>query len=250
MASVVVVTGGTHGIGRACVERLGLDGHRVVFCGRDRAAGAAVEAAVAGSLFIAGDVTDTAHVATVVECAAERGGGRLAGLVNAAGQSRRVAFADSDVGDWDAIFAVNARSAYLFTRAALGAVVAANGSVVTISSVAGRVGEEGLALYAATKAALIALSESLALEFGHTARFNVVCPGQIATRMMARVTGDADLRAAVEQRIPAARLGRPEEVADVVAWLVSDRSSYVNGATIVVDGGETAGIRAVREEGS
>ena len=76
-------------------------------------------------------------------------------------------------------------------------------------------------------------------------RFNAVCPGQIATRMMADVVEDAAMSAVVSQRIPVGRFGRPEEVADVVAWLVSERSSFVNGATIVVDGGETAGIRAI-----
>ena len=109
-------------------------------------------------------------------------------------------------------------------------------------------GEEGIAIYAASKGALISLTESLALEFGHVVRFNVVCPGQIATRMMARVTGDDELRALVERGIPVGRLGRAGEIADAVAWLVSDRASFVNGATIVVDGGETAGIRSSKKE--
>jgi NAD(P)-dependent dehydrogenase (short-subunit alcohol dehydrogenase family) len=126
--------------------------------------------------------------------------------------------------------------------------VAGRGSVVTVSSVAGRGGEEGLAIYAATKAALIGFSESLALEWGHEVRFNVVCPGQIETRMMARVAGDVALRAATVRRIPVARLGQPEDVASAVAWLVSEQAAFVNGATIVVDGGETAGIRESREE--
>ena len=159
-----------------------------------------------------------------------------------------MAFGDSDVADWDAIFAVNSRAVYQVTRLALDGLIAARGSVATISSVAGHVGEEGLALYAASKAALIAFTESLALEFGHVVRFNVVCPGQIATRMMARVTGDDELRALVERGIPVGRLGRAGEIADAVAWLVSDRASFVNGATIVVDGGETAGIRTTRKE--
>jgi len=243
-----IVTGGTHGIGRACVERLTEDGFAVVFAGRDREAGAEVERAVPGSLHVPTDVTSGDDLAALVATALERGEGQIAALVNAAGQARRVAFGDSEVADWDAIFAVNSRAVYQVTRLALDGLIAGRGSVATISSVAGHVGEEGLALYAASKAALIAFTESLALEFGHVVRFNVVCPGQIATRMMARVTGDDELRALVERGIPVGRLGRADEIADAVAWLVSDRATFVNGATIVVDGGETAGIRTTRKE--
>jgi NAD(P)-dependent dehydrogenase (short-subunit alcohol dehydrogenase family) len=247
-APTAIVTGGTHGIGRACVARLAAAGLCVVFCGRDTAAGAEVVRAIAGVEFVAADVRDPASAAQVVARALTVGDGRLAGLVHAAGQSRRVAFADSGLGDWDDAFAVNARPVYEITRLSLDGLIAGQGSVVTISSVAGKAGEEGLALYAASKASLIALTESLALEYGSAVRFNAVCPGQIATRMMARVTADDALTARVAARIPAGRLGRPEEVADVVEWLISDRASYVNGATIVVDGGETAGIRALQEE--
>jgi NAD(P)-dependent dehydrogenase (short-subunit alcohol dehydrogenase family) len=243
-----VVTGGTHGIGRACVERLTADGFAVVFAGRDRAAGAEVERAVPGSLHVTADVTNGDDLAELVARALDRGDGRIAALVNAAGQAKRIAFGDSDVADWDAIFAVNTRAVFEVTRLALDGLIAGRGSVATISSVAGHVGEEGLALYAASKAALIVLTESLALELGHVVRFNVVCPGQIATRMLARVTGDDQLRALVERGIPVGRLGRPEEIADAVAWLVSDRATFVNGATIVVDGGETAGIRTTTKE--
>ncbi|MBT7646736.1 MAG: SDR family oxidoreductase, partial [Rhodospirillaceae bacterium] len=82
---------------------------------------------------------------------------------------------------------------------------------------------------------------------GEFVRFNAVCPGQIDTRMMERITGDPDLRRPLEMRIPAARFGQPAEIADVVSWLLSDASSYVNGVVIPVDGGETAGLRTPRQ---
>lgn len=246
MSGAVIVTGGTHGIGRACVERLRGDGLEVAFTGRDAAAGEELAAAT-GARFHACDARDEERVAEVVAAAAELGGGTLAGLVNNAGMSRRAPFAETTVADWDELFAVNARGAYLFTRTALPMLEAGGGAVVNIASVAGAVGEEGLAIYSATKAALIAMTQSLALELGARVRFNAVCPGQIQTRMMAKALADPARVAAMQAGIPVGRLGMPEEVAATVAWLLSAESSFVNGTTVVVDGGETAGIKQSKE---
>lgn len=241
---MIIVTGGTHGIGRACVERLAPRG--VVFTGRDREAGEALAASNPGAHFVAGDVASEADCQRVVAAALERGDGRLAGLVNNAGLGRRMEFATATAEDWDIVMGVNARSAFLFTRHALAGLRAGRGSVVNVASVAGRAGEEGLAVYCASKAAVIAMTQSLALEFGEEVRFNAICPGQIATRMMAKVMADELRLRQLELRIPAGRLGEPGEVADVVEWLLSDKASYVNGAVLTVDGGETAGLRTPR----
>jgi NAD(P)-dependent dehydrogenase (short-subunit alcohol dehydrogenase family) len=226
------------------VLRLRADGHPVAFTGRDVDAGAELEAA-SGARFLPADATDESLVSEIVAAAARLGGGRLRGLVNNAGMSRRKPFAQTTSADWDEILSVNARSAFTYTREALEP-LRGGGSVVMLASVAGHVGEDGLALYAASKAALIALAQSLALELGPEIRFNAVAPGQIATRMMHAVASDPLRRAAVEARIPAGRLGAAEDVAEAVAWLISDASSFVNGTTVVVDGGETAGIRSTR----
>lgn len=241
---MIIVTGGTHGIGRACVERLAPRG--VVFTGRDREAGEALAAAHPGAHFVAGDVASEADCRRVVATAVELGGGRLSGLVNNAGLGRRMEFATATAEDWDVVMGVNARSAFLFTRHALAGLRAGRGSVVNVASVAGRAGEEGLAVYCASKAAVIAMTQSLALEFGDEVRFNAICPGQIATRMMARVMADELRLRQLELRIPAGRLGEPGEVADVIEWLLSEKASYVNGAVLTVDGGETAGLRTLR----
>lgn len=241
---MIIVTGGTHGIGRACVERLAPRG--VVFTGRDREAGEALAASNPGAHFVAGDVASEADCQRVVAAALERGDGRLAGLVNNAGLGRRMEFATATAEDWDIVMGVNARSAFLFTRHALAGLRAGRGSVVNVASVAGRAGEEGLAVYCASKAAVIAMTQSLALEFGEEVRFNAICPGQIATRMMAKVMADELRLRQLELRIPAGRLGEPGEVADVIEWLLSDKASYVNGAVLTVDGGETAGLRTPR----
>lgn len=242
-----LVTGGTHGIGRACVEKLAGEGFPVLFTGRNHGAGTELSSALPGATFMAGDVSRETDCRAIVDKALELGDGAIMGLVNNAGTSRRVTFAQSGIEDWDAVLNVNARSAFLFMRFALDGLIAAKGSVVNIASVAGLRGEEGLAIYCASKAAVIGMTQALALEYGENARFNVVCPGQVDTRMMERISSDPALRRPLELRIPAARFGQPDEIADVVSWLLSDAASYVNGAVIPVDGGETSGLRTPRQ---
>lgn len=242
-----IVTGATHGIGRACVEHLSKRGDRVLAIGRDEAAGAEIAATLPGASFMRADVGEPDDIRRAVDHALALGGGTLRGLVNNAGMSRRVAFEQAEAADWDQVLDVNARGAFLFTRYALAGLRAGKGSVVNVSSVAGKGGEEGLAIYCASKAALLGMTQALALEFGADVRFNAVCPGQIATRMMSRILGEDDTRRRLELRIPAGRFGTPEEVADVIGWLLSPASSYVNGAIITIDGGETAGLRTPRE---
>lgn len=245
--TIAIVTGGTHGIGRACVLSLSRAGYDVLFMDRDVDGADEVQMACVGETkFIPGDVRSPDDTKAVVGAALELGKGRISALVNNAGQTRRSGFLETTVEDWDALMAINARSAYLFSRYALDGLIAARGAVVNISSVAGLFGEEELAIYAASKAALLALTRSLALEFGHAVRFNAICPGQIATRMMDRVRRDPALEAAVAGRIPVGRLGTTSEVAALATWLLSREASFVNGATITVDGGETAGLRKIR----
>jgi NAD(P)-dependent dehydrogenase (short-subunit alcohol dehydrogenase family) len=238
----IVITGGTHGIGRACVEILVAEGAQVLFTGRDQAAGMEIQQLNPGSIYKYCDVASEVDCKAVADLAMELGNGFIHGLVNNAGISKRMAFHETSRSDWEMVMSINATSVYMMTRLCLSGLLAAKGSVVTTSSVAGLVGQRGLALYTASKAALIGLTQALALEYGDSVRFNAICPGQIDTRMMQAVTADSARLANIVASIPAARLGGPHEVADVVSWLLSSKSSFINGAIIPVDGGETAGI--------
>src|SRR5215470_10871485 len=126
---MMLVTGGTHGIGRACVERLARGGHRVIFVGRDRDAGEALERSVASTTYIACDVAIEEDCRRAVDETLRLANGRLDGLVNNAGITSRSEFPASTAAEWDEVMAVNVRSAFLFTRYALQALIAAKGAV-------------------------------------------------------------------------------------------------------------------------
>ena len=237
-----IVTGGTQGIGAATVEKLVSLGHPVVLTGRDETAGNRLAASLSNCTFVAGEVRNEDECRAVVQTALQLGDGKLAGLVNNAGMSGRKVFTETSQEEWDTLFAVNTRSVFFYTKHALPGLIAGGGAVVNVSSIAGKTGEQGLAAYCASKAALLGLTQALALEYGGQVRFNAVCPGQIATRMMDKIINDEARLAALTARIPEGRLASASEVADAICWLLSPGASYINGTTITVDGGETAGL--------
>ena len=231
-----LVTGATSGLGRVIARRLAGDRFDVVVHGRDPGRGAAavadIEAEGGRARFIGADLTDSADLRRLAETA-----GPVDVLVNNAGFSAFGPTAHLEPDRFDALFASNVRAPY-FLVAALGPSMAARGrgSIVNISSMGGTVGLASAAAYGATKAALDAMTRAWTAEFSpRGVRVNSVAPGPVYT------DGAAPERTtALGATTPLGRAARADEIAEVVAFLASERSSYMTGAVIAVDGGRTA----------
>ena len=234
---VALVTGSTRGIGRAIAERLAASGATVAVVGRDQARAEAAAGEIGhGARGFACDVSDPTQAAGLV-AAVEQALGSCDILVNNAGLTRDNLLLRLKDDDWNAVIDANLRGAFATMRAATRGMMKRRwGRVINIASVVGLTGNKGQANYAASKAGLIGLSKSVAKELAsRNILVNVVAPGLIETDMTAAMTEEA--RKALSGLIPLERLGRPEDIASVVAFLASDHAAYITGQTIVVDGG-------------
>lgn len=257
---VLLVTGAAGGIGRAVARAAADAGARVALLDRDAEAVAETANALAGALSLTADVSDERAVeqavARVVECF-----GRIDGLCHAAGTEGASALAhELDPGEWRRVLEINLTGAFIVQRAVVRAMLAADepgprpaalatprGAIVHLSSVLGRVGAPGAAAYAASKHGLIGLVRSSALELARRGiRVNAICPGFVATPMLERLgvmegqDGRDGVDPAVIARHPMGRIAQPEEIAQLVLWLLSPAASFLTGEAVAVDGGYLA----------
>ncbi len=223
---IALVTGGAHGIGAAIAARLARDGHRVVVADID-----AGGAAPAGGRYAHCDVTDEASVRALVDSVSATEG-RLDALVCNAGINIRKPLAALSLAEWSRVIGTNLTSTFLLTRAGEALLRAAKGAVVTIASSRARMSEADTEAYAASKGGLVALTHALAISLGPDVRVNCISPGWIFTK-------GAQPRQEDHAFHPVGRVGTPDDVAALTAFLVGPESTFITGAEFVIDGGVT-----------
>ncbi len=243
---VVLITGALTGIGRATALAFAREGARLVVSGRREAAGAALVAELralgAEAEFVQADVRREDEVRDLVDRAVSRFG-RLDVAVNNAGtEGQPSPLTGISAERYAAIFDTNVLGTVLSLKHELRVMLAQkHGSIINLSSVLGRIGAPGASLYGASKHAVEGLTRSAAREAAAAGvRVNAVAPGPVDTDMLTRITGSAERKAGLIAGVPTGRAGTPEEVAQAILFLASDRASFITGQSLPVDGGKLA----------
>jgi len=244
---VAVVTGASAGIGRSAAIALAAKGASVVLADLDDARGSQVATEINDkggvAWFIHTDVSDDDQVAALVAFTVETFGGLDLAFNNAGIEGTPAVTHECTPENWQRTLAVNLTGVWSCMRHEIPRMLErGGGSIVNCSSVAGLVGFASIPAYTASKHGVVGLTKTAALEYAEAGiRVNAVCPGVIDTEMVERFTGgQPEAEAAMLATEPVGRLGRPEEIADAVVWLCSDRSSFTTGQAIAIDGGFVA----------
>ncbi len=237
-----LITGASRGIGRATAVRLARDGAKIAVNYKGNAAAAEetrrlVEQAGSSAALVQGDVSVDADADRVVKEALAFGGGKLEILVNNAGTTRDELLVRMTSEDWDTVLDLNLRGAFLITRAAMRPMMKQRfGRIVNVSSVAGVAGNAGQANYAAAKAGLIGFTKTVAREMAtRNVTCNAVAPGFVPTDLTNALLGQ--MEKTILTQIPLGRFGTVEDVANAIAFLVSEDAAYITGQVLQVDGG-------------
>lgn len=243
---VVLVTGGSKGIGRAAVRRFCEEGATCIIVSRheDECRNYADQLMADGfsASGIIADVSKVGDIKKMVSTAIEKFGA-IDVLVNSAGVNIRKMSVDYREEDWDYIIDINLKGSY-FSSVEVGRHMVARGAgaIINLSSLQSHITLPGLSIYAASKAGINQFTKGLANEWAQSGvRVNSISPAFISTELVAPVLQDPVWRQVIDSRTPMKRPGTPEEVADLIAFLASSRSSYITGADIAIDGGWTAG---------
>lgn len=236
---VAIVTGAANGIGRSTAELLARSGVRVVAEDIDPVV---AELAREGSIVtVVGDVGDPDTARRAVECAVDSFGG-LDILVNNAGRTLPKPFLDLTLDDWEGLMGTNARGPFLHCQQAIPALLErGGGAIVNVASILAVIAMPDLAAYAASKAAVLGMTRVLAVEFGTRGiRVNAVAPGTVQTKIFDNfVENSRQVLDSYGPAHPIGRVGEPEELANVIAFLASPRASFVTGSLVTADGGFT-----------
>ena len=234
-----IVTGGSRGIGRAIIEKLIVDGFQIVTCGR----GSRPAELPSDILWVTANIARTEDAVSVCQ-AARQHFGSIDLLVNNAGTQVEKTIAESDDDDWDAVIGTNCKGVFNMSREALKDMQNSAGNIINIGSISGHVSDPSMALYNASKAFVHGLTRSIAVDHGPQVRCNAICPGWIMTQMsedgFALANDPEKAMSDALARHPVGRFGKPEDIAEMVSWLASDKSAYVSGACFTVDGGMTS----------
>jgi NAD(P)-dependent dehydrogenase (short-subunit alcohol dehydrogenase family) len=245
---VALITGGTSGIGRDTAILFAEEGAKVVITGRREAEGnetiALVKAAGGEGLFVKSDASKAADVQSAVQKTVEKFGRLDLAFNNAGVEGNWKPIIEQTEEDWDTVININLKGTWLCLKFEIQQMLkqGGGGAIVNMSSVAGLMGAGGAGIYVASKHGVIGLTRTAALEYAAKGiRVNAVCPAVIETPMADRAFADPEISKRILAQHPIGRFGKPMEIAEAVLWLCSNKSSFMTGHYIVLDGGMRAG---------